>query len=681
MLKLFSRMERTRSYVIIAFALLMGLSLVFFYAPSRNTPATASSMSREVLAEVRGDEITVGDLDALKADYKRAFGGQFNAMQLGGDRRMLDGLIRTRMISQEARRLGLAPSDGELADYIKRRFTNPTTNQFVGYDRYRQQIVSQYGSVERFEQQTRDILAEEKLRAFVTAGVSVPEEEVQQDWERRNTKFDLLYVPVLAADLARRVTPTDEELAAYYEAHKDEYRIEVPQKKVRYLYISMSKVGEKLQVSDEDLRKEFESLKPENRVKGVRVQQIVLKVAAPELDQQVLAKATDLVGGMRGDDLKATEEKFADLARGNSQDPATAKGGGWLPEPVRRDPNRKDDIYQNVFDMQEGEVRDPLFDRKTSAYYIFRRGPAIDKTFEDARPELLAGLRNRRSYNAALQLARRAAERLKATKDHDAVARELAAEANMNPADMVRETGFVKPQDDIPEIGSSPQFEQAIAPLNNVQDVGDHVSIRDGFAVPMLVDKRDPRVQELSEVRDRVSESVKQEKAKGQVEAAARELAAAGSADELKAAAERMGLKAETSAEYTLGSPLGAAGTSPSADEAIYKLTAGGVTKEPIKIGETWVVAAARGRKDADPTEFGTQRTQLIQTAIDERRSQVFDDYLTSLRAGLEREGQIKIDNDVLAKMSALEGPPVALPRGGAGGQRSIPILPPDGDE
>ena len=83
MLKLFSRMERTRSYVIIAFAVLMGLSLIFFYAPSQNSAVSSSGLTREVLARVRGDSITVGELEEVKAGYQRMFSGRFNPAQFG----------------------------------------------------------------------------------------------------------------------------------------------------------------------------------------------------------------------------------------------------------------------------------------------------------------------------------------------------------------------------------------------------------------------------------------------------------------------------------------------------------------------------------------------------------------------------------------------------------------------
>ena len=42
-------------------------------------------------------------------------------------------------------------------------------------------------------------------------------------------------------------------------------------------------------------------------------------------------------------------------------------------------------------------------------------------------------------------------------------AEEFAAQADMSPKDMIRETGFIKPGDTVGNIGNSPQFEEGVA--------------------------------------------------------------------------------------------------------------------------------------------------------------------------------------------------------------------------
>ena len=69
----------------------------------------------------------------------------------------------------------------------------------------------------------------------------------------------------------------------YYEQHKTDYRVLEAQKKIRYLFIDQSKVGEKLTLPDDELKAEYDKLSPEAKRAGVKTQMIVLKVAKPEL--------------------------------------------------------------------------------------------------------------------------------------------------------------------------------------------------------------------------------------------------------------------------------------------------------------------------------------------------------------------------------------------------------------
>ncbi|MCA1614055.1 MAG: peptidyl-prolyl cis-trans isomerase [Acidobacteria bacterium] len=236
------------------------------------------------------------------------------------------------------------------------------------------------------------------------------------------------------------------------------------------------------------------------------------------------------------------------------------------------------------------------------------------------------------------------------------MAGEVAGESNMSAAAMVKETAFVKPGDNVADIGNSDQFWEAIKPLENPGDVGDRVSIKNGFAVPALVEKREARIPEFAEVREQVAERVKQEQARAQIEQVARDLAnGAGTAGDLKAAAEKLGLTAETLPSYRLGTPIGEAGTSPAADDAIFALREGEVSKTPIKIGDKWVVVAAAKRKDADVAEFATQRDTLTESMLSTRRGDVFEDYVSAAKSRMEQAGEIRIREDVLKRVSQAE--------------------------
>jgi len=662
MLKQLSRLERTRNIIIIGFAVLMAVSLVIFYAPGRNSGNLEPAKDTSVVAKVGGDEITVAEVSRLKENYMQMFGGRVSITQLGGYKRFVDGLIRDRVVAQEAVRLGLAASDGEVADKIRKQFSD-ANGQFVGMERYKQSVVARYGDVESFERTVRDEIAQEKLRAFVIAAVKVPEDEVREDFMRTHSTFDVSYAVLSTDKLAEKIQPSDDELKSYYEQHKTDFRILEPQKKIRYIFVDQAKSGEKLQITDKDLHAEFDSMPPESKEAGVKVQQILLKVARKDLDKQVEQKAKDLIAKAAAASRDTSEKVFADLARGNSEDPATAPSGGFLAKPHRKNPNKVDGLYDRTVDMQPGDISDiPI--KYGGNWYILRRGESVPKTFDEAKPELLASLRNRKGYVAAAKIAERAQTRLKETKDPQKVAQELAADANMKPAEMVKETPFIKPADDVPGIGSSQQFEAVIAPLNNPNDVGDRTGVKGGFAIPMLVEKKEPRIPEFDEVKAEVAKTLKQQRAKDQLEQKAKEIAASlNSAADVKAAVEKAGFEVATEDTYKLGTPLGKAGTSPALDAAVYGLKTGEVTKSPIKIGDTYVVVGVTNRHEADLVEFAKQKDQLTQTMLSGRQSQVYEDYIGAVQQRMKQDGKIKIYPDVIASLEASEPEVEAPPR------------------
>jgi parvulin-like peptidyl-prolyl isomerase len=261
----------------------------------------------------------------------------------------------------------------------------------------------------------------------------------------------------------------------------------------------------------------------------------------------------------------------------------------------------------------------------------------------------------------AQKIAQSVQDRLKATRDPQKVAQELAAEANMTPADMVRETPFVKPGDDVPNIGSSQQFEDAIANLNNPNDVGDRTPVKNGFAVPMLVEKKGPRTPEFDEVKDKVTQAVKLEKAKSQLEEKAKTLIAnAKTPGDLKAAAQSMGLEAKAEASYKLATPLGDSGSSVLLDDPLYASKTGEVLQTPVFLNQNYLVIGINKRTEADLAEFAKQRDSLMQSALTERKNQVFGDYLAAVQSGMEGNGKIKIYKDVLATFKDQEEPEAA---------------------
>jgi peptidyl-prolyl cis-trans isomerase D len=648
MLKFFSRMERTRNFVLLLFAILMVLSLVLFYAPTRNAVQENLSRDETTVAKVGAEQVTVADL-VIQKEIRNRMGQPMPSKFL------LENIVKERLVRGEAKALGLTATDAEVAAFIRKQ-NKPEDGQAFDQKRYEENVTSQYGNIQTFEESMRDQLSGRRLSAFLTSGITVSDEEVLNDYQRKNTKFDLSYVPVSSADLAQTLKPTDEELKNYFEQNKKNYFIDVPQKKIRYVFLNTGKLGEKLNVSEEDLKAEYEKVPADKKLAGVNGQQIVLRIPKPETETQVLQKANELVAQSRKEGGKISEEAFAELAKGQSEDQKSASIGGKLPGLVRENKENPTDPYQRLLKMQPGDVTEPI--KYQNRYFILRRGESVAKTYEDARKELEISLRNRRAYAVNAELAQKVTERLKETKDVQKTAEEFAAQANMNAKDMVRETGYVKPGDTVADVGVSPQFEEGIAGLENQSDVGEKIPVQNGFAIPLLVDKREPRDAEFEDVKEQVAETVKIEQARARVEEIAKQIAAgAASAGNLTAAAQSKGLKALDTKSFILGSPLGqgpSAATSDALEDVIFNLKVGEVTKTPVKIGDNWYVVGVVNREEADTEAYAKQRDGLIESALAKKRGQVFSEYLASKKREMEAKGDIKIYQDALVKVDAV---------------------------
>lgn len=649
MLKFFTRLEKTRNFVLLLFAVVMVGSLVLFYAPNPNTALANLAASEETAAKVAGYPVTVGEIVRQKENFER-----FSRGQSYPTKTILESLISGRITRAEAARLGLTASDAEVAAKIREDF-KPEDGKPFDQARYEQSVTEQFGSISTYEQSVRDSLSSRKLEAFVTSGVTVSEEEVLEEFNRRNTKFDLVYVSINPSELAKSITPTEAELRDYFEKNKASYYINVPQKKIKYIFVNTNKIGEKLQLPEADLRSEYDALPADKKIAGVNGQQIVLRVPRPDQEGEVATRAGEIIQRLKKDGDNVSEAVFADIAKGYSEDPASAQNGGKLSGPVRENPSKPDDPYQRLLKMKPGEISEPILYQ--SRYFILRRGEDIPKTFDMARKEIEVSLRNRRAYTAAAELAQKVVDTLKANKDIDKTAQEFASQANMSVSEMIRETGYVKPGDDVPNIGTSPQFEEGIAPLENVGDIGERTPIQNGFAIPMLLDKKEPRDAEFDEVKSKIIDVVKLDKARAQIDEIAKKIAqGAGTASGLNAAASSNGVTAKDQKDFVIGSPVGegpTAGTSEALEKAIFAMKAGDVMKEPVKIGDNQIIVGVTKREDPKSEDFATQRSSIMDQMLGRKRATLFNDYLAGARQRLESSGKIVIYDAALAKIDA----------------------------
>ncbi|MBW8863313.1 MAG: peptidylprolyl isomerase, partial [Acidobacteria bacterium] len=223
-----------------------------------------------------------------------------------------------------------------------------------------------------FEDNVRHGLAVEKLRASLTDWLSVPDTDLEKEYRRRNDKVKLAVVSFTADNFRSQVSATDAEVASYFDAHKNDFKI--PEKrKIRYLLIDIDAMRAKVNIAEADVEKEYKNNEEQYKTpEQVRASHILLKTEGKD-DAAVKAKAEEILKQAK------SGADFAELAKKNSEDEASAKNGGDLDYFGKG--RMVPEFDAAVFAMQPGQISDLV--KTQYGYHIIK---LVDKKPATTRP-------------------------------------------------------------------------------------------------------------------------------------------------------------------------------------------------------------------------------------------------------------------------------------------------------
>jgi peptidyl-prolyl cis-trans isomerase D len=676
MLKFLRGKKRSRNVFLIFFVAILTLSLVGLFSVVVSGGASGlfgASGDEAVVASVGGFDVTAKELkDALTAFSQEMAQGQgkgrgenlATTYNLYGTQ-VMDRLIRQKLLLYEADRLNLGASDSAVQARL-RQFFNP----WPGGEQYRLRLQEAGMTPLVFEEQLRAQIAQEHITNFVSAAAQVSPSEVEEDYRRTNTHYSVRFVNVTPDKVRDKVAVTDEGLRAFFDSHKDEFKITSEQRRARYIFVDQNKAGDAVQISDDELKQNFNA---ETYVTQVRVSQIVLNVPKPKTEpakpaattnaskpaekpapteETVRTKAQDLVKRAQGAEGKPAED-FATLARDNSEDAKSKSSGGDIGWVNKNDKRDAEDPLSRVFNMKKDEVSQPI--KKGDKLYVLKVTDRKMPTFTEVRDRLLKDQRAIKAYSKAVEIADLAAQKFKDSKNAQQAAAEVDKQYGLQLA-VVKETPFFSQGDKLPDIGVSPDFDTAVFNLQTPNDIGDRTNVTSGFAIVQYLEQREPHDPNFEEVRAKVDDRYRTDKSKELALERARQVAKAKTVDELKQLATPLGLQVEERAglpETDAFGPL----TNDIDRAPVYKLSVGAVTSEPIKpeTGDNYVVVGLMSRKDADMGEqFQKDKKGIEDRLLSQKRDIIVQTYLSETQRLMREAGRIKIYPDAIEK--ALEG-------------------------
>ncbi len=625
------RMRRHKGWLKWSLGLVV-LAFVIFYVPAflNQGDSGQTGSPTDLVASVDGRRITVADFRrAYQAQidaYRSAYGGNLSEQmlkQLGLDRQILQQLVDREAQLSEARRLKMSVSDDELAQYILVMPAFQENGRFIGEARFATLLRMSRPpmTVEQFQESLRNDQVVRKLYTAVTDWITLTDQEVAQEFQRRNEKVKLEMVSVPADKFRSAVTMTDADLAAYFEAHKEQYRVG-ERRKIRYLLVDVDGLRGSSQPAAREVERNYnENAELYSTPEQIRASQILFKTAGKKADE-VKAKAEQVLK-----EVKAGGD-FAALAKKYSEDEASAKQGGdldFLPK-GKLSPA----FDEAAFALNPGEVSGVI--KTPTGFAIIKvtdKKPAATRPLDEVRAQIIDQLAWEKASTKAADLAVAMEKEITKPADLD----KAAAAHGLK----VQESGFFTREEPILGLGASPQATAEAFSLK-VGEVSGAVQVSRGYVFLAATSVEAPRLPTLDAVKERVKEDVTKEKAKVLAREKAVALVASlkGSTD-LAKAAKAAGLDLKTTELIPRDSPLPAIGVSPQVDAAAFALPAGAVGG-PVDTDNAVVVIKVVEHTQPTPFELAAGREQLTNDMLTDRRDRFFAAYMQKVRQRMKIE-------------------------------------------
>ncbi|HXZ41953.1 MAG TPA: peptidylprolyl isomerase [Terriglobales bacterium] len=611
---------------------------------------------RGIIATVDGNDITTLEVQKqarqmVRQQFPRG-GAQASMLLPFFASQAAEQLIQRDAIIAEAQRLGLRATDEDVRDelqhgrYAEVFFPN---GSFVGQALYEERLQQADLTVPMFEQDVKNDILIEKLRNLITGSALVTDAEVRQKFEKDNTKIKFDYAVFHKDDILKTIHPTDTELKAYYDQHKTSYANSIPEKrKVSYVLIDTAKLQDEMKVTPQDLQSYYDQHRDEYRVpEQVNVRHILIKTPLPGPDGKVDQKGVDEARKKAEDILKQvkTGANFADLAKKFSEDTASAKDGGSLGWIQR---GRTVPEFEKVaFSLPKGNTSDLV--QSSYGFHIIRVEDKQDahlKTLDEVKAQIEPLIKQQKAAQAA-----------------DAEATALLSPARTSGLDkaaaskglQVVTTDFVSRTDALPGVGTSTQFMDAIF---NEPDKSppDEVQLPQGYAIFTLLTIKPPATPTFEEIRSRVENEFKQERASELLAQKTRELSdRAKAGHDLKKAAKELAATMKTSDFVAPDGQVPDLGSMSGPAASAFTLKPGEISG-PIDTNTAGAVLTILEKQEPTEQDYAAKKDQIRDTLLQQKQQELFAMFVTNLREQMEKSGKIKVNQQELKSLTRQQG-------------------------
>ena len=617
--------KKAGSWMIKAIIFLIAVVFVFWGFNIRDK-------AKGTIASVNGEPISLDEYnrtyDNLKEQVRNRMGNRLNEemiASLGLRKQALNQLIEKKLMLTEAKRLNFRITDEELKSSIKSIEAFQTDGAFD---------IRKYNSIlnrirftpESFEVEQKEAMLSQKLRSFITDNIKVSDQEAKEYFEYQDAFVDIDFV-LFTTERYKNVKPTDDEIKAYFEKHKETYKTKV-RLKAQYLHFNPDAFKSEVKIDNDELLDYYESNPDEFYTpKTVEASHILIKVAK-DADAQTVEKTKKRALEIMK--MARDGKDFADLAKKYSEGPTRFKGGSL--GAFRREAMVKP-FSDKAFSMKPGQISEPV--RTSFGWHIIK----VDKIneeftidFDKAKQEIKEKLLTQKAGNLAYD---KADEVYEASSEGD----DLVKIADLHNFSIHTTNFFTESE---PVKGVKEGFKLTTAAFNlELMEISDIQDLADGYYIIQVIEKFDEKIPDLKDVKEKVRADLTKEKrdqkAKEDANAFLKALKAEGTAESLKEESGKFGLKVETTGFFKRNGSIQNIGFENEIAKAAFLLSKKKKLHDDVIKGKKgYYVIRFKNRKLPPIAEFAEKKKDIAERLLQQKKFQTFNTWVAQLKSKSE---------------------------------------------
>ncbi len=587
--------------------------------------------SGEVVTQQRVEQIARQQIQQRNPQYAdNPMIMNFFAQQVGQQ------LVQQQILLQEADRLGISATNEDVVNYLHSGPTGAVlfpNGKFIGDQQYAALVNNRLNiSVADFEDNIKRDIVLQRLRKFVTASISVGDQEVRSQYRKANIKIKFDYAVLSSDELSKSINPSDGELQAFFTKNAARYARGVPeQRKITYFAFTPNQLpGGIPQPSQQEIQSYYNQHQADySAPESASSRHILIKLAAnadAKADAAAKAKAEDILKQIQNGG------NFAELAKKYSDDPGSKDSGGELGASQR---GRMVPEFDNaIFTQKIGETK---IVKSQFGYHIVQvesRQAAHVQALNEVLPTIQATLTRERVSQAEENFAKQLTQ--------EAIKNGLSKTAAAHHLELVT----------TPAIGANgtvstlPDGSQLVSKAFQAKqgDPAQYAPTGEGFAIFQVTGVEAAHAPSFADWKSHVLDDYRAEQLPSLLNQKTKQLAdKAKATGDLAKAAKEVGASFKTSDLVGQSSQVPDFGDVGQVAPQLFDLSVGSISG-PINAGRTGVVAKVLDKKEPTPDEIQKNFDQTREQLLDQRQNEAFELFASNVMSDYKKHNRIRIN-------------------------------------